>query len=414
MDIQVYADWIGLDRPALMGVLSVVHTKGHEVFSFAYDKEWLKKGGAQNLDPDLQLYVGHQYLGSGKKNFGIFLDSSPDRWGRVLMARREAIQARTTGRKERTLFEEDYLLGVFDAHRMGALRFKLKSEGPFLNNDDNFATPPWTSMRELEYASLQLEKEKLSDEESLKWLTMLIAPGASLGGARPKASVKDPDGNLWIAKFPSVRDGVDIGGWEMVVNILAKKAGLTIADGQVKKYNSKDHCFLSKRFDRTPDGGRIHFASAMTLLGRSDGEAGTSYLDLAGFIIRQGSNADRDLEELWRRIVFYIAVKNTDDHLRNHGFLLHDGGWALSPAFDINPIPYGNGLTLNISETDNSLSYAVARSVAKYFRVNEEKTEKIIRKVQMAVNDWQKAAKQMSIPNTEQDLMSRAFEKKEG
>jgi serine/threonine-protein kinase HipA len=414
MDIQVYADWIGLDRPGLMGVLSVAHTKGHEVFSFAYDKEWLKKGSAQNLDPDLQLYAGHQYLSSGKKNFGIFLDSSPDRWGRVLMARREAIEARTTGRKERTLFEEDYLLGVFDAHRMGALRFKLKSEGPFLNNDDNFATPPWTSMRELEYASLQLEKEKLSDEESLKWLTMLIAPGASLGGARPKASVKDPDGNLWIAKFPSVRDGVDIGGWEMVVNILAKKAGLTIADGQVKKYNSKDHCFLSKRFDRMPDGGRIHFASAMTLLGRSDGEAGASYLDLAGFIIRQGSNTDRDLEELWRRIVFYIAVKNTDDHLRNHGFVLQDGGWALSPAFDINPVPHGNGLTLNISQTDNSLNYTVARSVAKYFRVDEEKAEKIICKVQMAVNDWQKAAKQLSIPNTEQDLMSRAFEKKEG
>jgi len=264
MDILVYADWIGLNGPTLMGILSVVHTRGHGIFSFAYDKKWLEKGSAQELDPELRLYGGSQYLAAGKKNFGIFLDSSPDRWGRVLMARREAIQARMAGRKERTLFEEDYLLGVFDAHRMGALRFKLESNGPFLNNDDGFAAPPWTSMRELEHASLQLEKDALSDEESLKWLTLLIAPGASLGGARPKASVKDPEGNLWIAKFPSVRDEVNIGGWEMVVNVLAKNAGINIADGQVKKYNSKDYCFLSKRFDRTPDGSRIHFACAMT------------------------------------------------------------------------------------------------------------------------------------------------------
>lgn len=414
MDIQVYADWIGLNGPTLMGILSTVHTRGHEVFSFAYDKKWLDKGSAQELDPELQLYGGSQYLSAGKKNFGIFLDSSPDRWGRVLMARREAIQARTVGRKERTLFEKDYLLGVFDAYRMGALRFKLESNGPFLNNDDGFAAPPWTSMQELEHASLQLERDALSDEESLKWLTLLIAPGASLGGARPKASVKDPEGNLWIAKFPSVRDEVNIGGWEMVVNVLAKNAGLYIADGQVKKYNSKDYCFLSKRFDRTPDGSRIHFASAMTLLGRSDGEAGASYLDLAEFVMQQGANADHDLEELWRRIVFYIAVKNTDDHLRNHGFMLGDRGWTLSPAFDVNPVPFGNGLTLNISETDNSLNYHVARSVAKYFRVHDEKAEKIIRKVQTAVDDWQKVARRLRIPNVELDLMARAFEKKDG
>lgn len=414
MDILVYADWIGLNGPTLMGILSVVHTRGHGIFSFAYDKKWLEKGSAQELDPELRLYGGSQYLAAGKKNFGIFLDSSPDRWGRVLMARREAIQARMAGRKERTLFEEDYLLGVFDAHRMGALRFKLESNGPFLNNDDGFAAPPWTSMRELEHASLQLEKDALSDEESLKWLTLLIAPGASLGGARPKASVKDPEGNLWIAKFPSVRDEVNIGGWEMVVNVLAKNAGINIADGQVKKYNSKDYCFLSKRFDRTPDGSRIHFASAMTLLGRSDGEAGASYLDLAEFVMQQGSNADYDLEELWRRIVFYIAVKNTDDHLRNHGFMLGDRGWILSPAFDINPVAHGAGLTLNISETDNSLDFDLARSVAAYFRINAEKSALIISNVKSAVRNWQKTAKLLAIPKSEQDRMAQAFEMRGG
>jgi serine/threonine-protein kinase HipA len=411
MDILVYADWIGLDGPTLMGALSVGHTKGHEVFSFAYDKEWLTKGRRQNLDPDLQFYAGPQYLGSGKKNFGIFLDSSPDRWGRMLMARREAIQARMGKRKEKPLFEEDYLLGVFDVHRMGAIRFKTNPEGPFLNDDANFSSPPWTSLRELEFASMQLEKDTLADEESIKWLSMLIAPGASLGGARPKASVTDPQGSLWIAKFPSASDQADIGGWEMVVNELAKKAGLDIADGLARKFNSKYYTFLSKRFDRTKQKGRIHFASAMTLLGRSDGDTGSSYLELAEFIMQHGTNVDKDLEELWRRIVFNIAVKNTDDHLRNHGFILQQGGWILSPAFDINPVYYGRGLTLNISETDNSLDYDLAFSVARYFRLAKEKAETIKHDVTKAVSAWQKTAVKYKIQTSEQGLMARAFEK---
>jgi serine/threonine-protein kinase HipA len=413
MDILVYADWKDLDGPVLMGVLSVAHTKGHEVFSFAYDREWLKNGYAQSLDPDLQFYAGPQYLNTGKKNFGLFLDSSPDRWGRVLMARREAIQARLMGKKERTLFEEDYLLGVFDEHRMGALRFKLGPNEPFLDNDTRLAAPPSASIRELEFASLQMENNELKDEEALKWLSMLISPGASLGGARPKASITDPEGNLWIAKFPSVRDGIDVGGWEIVVNVLAKKAGLYIADGEAKKFNGKHHCFLSKRFDRTKEKDRLHFASAMTLLGRSDGETGASYLDLAGFVMQHGANADQDLEELWRRIVFNIAVSNTDDHLRNHGFIFHQGSWSLSPAFDINPVPYGNGLTLNISETDNSLDYDLALSVAKYFRVSTERSATIIDKVKSAVSTWTTIAKRFNIPNSEQDQMARAFEKNE-
>jgi serine/threonine-protein kinase HipA len=410
MDILVYADWIELEGPALMGTLSVAHTKGREIFSFAYDKAWLDRGLAQTLDPDLQLFAGTQYLSTGKKNFGIFLDSSPDRWGRVLMVRREAISARMESRKAKTLFEEDYLLGVFDAHRMGALRFKKETNGPFLHDNASLASPPWTSLRELEFASLQLEKDVLTDEESLKWLNMLMAPGASLGGARPKASVIDPTNNLWIAKFPSGNDQVDIGGWEMVVNVLAKEAGLNIADGQVKKFNSKHHSFLSKRFDRVKGNGRIHFASAMTLLGYSDGAEGVSYLNLAEFIMQNGANVKDDLEELWRRIVFNISVKNTDDHLRNHGFLLTPQGWILSPAFDVNPVYHGRGLTLNISETDNSLDFDLTRSVAKYFRVSGNKATTIISKVQQAASKWQKVAKAYNIPASEQDLMAQAFE----
>jgi len=410
MEIFVFADWKDLGSTTLMGVLSVTHTKGREVFSFAYDKNWLREQQAQVLDPDLQLYSGPQYLSTEKKNFGIFLDSAPDRWGRVLMSRREAINARIEKRKEKTLFEEDYLLGVFDGHRMGALRFKKNMDGPFLDDNTEMATPAWTSLRELEHASLKLEKETLSDKEALKWLNLLMAPGASLGGARPKASVTDSKGFLWIAKFPSGSDKFDVGAWEMVVNKLAQKAGINISEGELRKFNSHHHTFLSKRFDRIADKYRIHFASAMTLLGRTDGSEGASYIHLAEFIIQYGANVENDLEELWKRIIFNISIKNTDDHLRNHGFILTKKGWILSPAFDINPIYHGRSLTLNISETDNSLDFDLALSVAKYFRLTDRKASSIIGKIKSTVGDWKKLAKTYKIPNSELEIMSSAFE----
>lgn len=410
MDILVYADWVELEAPEFVGILSVTHTRGHGVFTFSYDEQWIKAGRAQNFDPDLQFYSGPQFLGGGKANFGLFLDSSPDRWGRVLMDRREAILARRENRKLKPLLEEDYLLGVYDAHRMGALRFKLLKEGPFLNDNSGLAAPPWTNLRELEFASLQLEQDSLKDEEVLKWINMLIAPGASLGGARPKASVIDEKGHLWIAKFPSVRDRTDIGAWEMIVNELAEKAGINIAKGMARIYNSEQHTFLSRRFDRTIKGERIHFASAMTLLGQTDGTTGASYLQLAEFILQSGASPNADLEELWKRIIFYIAVKNTDDHLRNHGFLLTRDGWTLSPAFDINPVYFGTGLSLNISETDNALDWDLARSVAKYFRINDVKAKELIAQTRTAVSTWPKIASKFKIKRSEQELMSQAFE----
>lgn len=409
MIIFVYADWINLGGPVLMGELSVTHTKGREVFSFAYNKDWLNGKNVHLLDPDLQLYSGPQYLSSEKKNFGIFLDSSPDRWGRVLMDRREALLAKTENRKRKTLFEEDYLLGVFDAHRMGALRFKLDQQGPFLNDNKGLAAPPWTNLRELEQASLKLEEGLLKDEETLQWINLLLAPGASLGGARPKASVRDPEGNLWIAKFPSVGDKTNVGAWEMVANDLAKKAGICIADGSLKKFNTPHHTFLSKRFDRQGEQ-RIHFASAMTLLGHVDGVEGVSYLDLASFIIQQGAAVNEDLEELWRRIIFNIAIKNTDDHPRNHGFILTKIGWRLSPAYDVNPVYHGKGLTLNISETDNSLDFDLALSVIKYFRIKKERAEEIIKEAKHVVSTWKEVATNYNIPRGEMDLMEQAFE----
>lgn len=407
--ILVYADWVSLGKPIRMGTLHAAQIKGREVFSFEYDHDWLQSG-SQPLDPDLQLYSGPQYLQEGKSNFGIFLDSSPDRWGRVLMDRREALLARQEERKAKTFFETDYLLGVYDGHRMGALRFKESEEGQFLNNDSMMAAPPWTSIRELEQASLQLEEDG-DDAEQLKWLNLLMAPGSSLGGARPKASVLDEKGNLWIAKFPSKNDDRDIGAWEMVVHELAIKGGLDVSKSMTGTFHSKQHTFLTKRFDRKGNK-RIHFASAMTLLGHTDGtnhEAGVSYLDLAEFIMRNGVNVNEDLEELWRRIVFYICVSNTDDHLRNHGFLLTDTGWKLSPAYDINPVEKATGLSLNISEKDNALDLDLALEVAPYFRVSSKRAGSIITGIKKATLPWNKIAAKMGISKREQERMAKAF-----
>lgn len=413
--VLVYADWVGLKEATLMGILHSTQVRGKEVFSFEYDEGWLKSGQAQNLDPDLQLFTGQQFLYEEKKtNFGIFLDSSPDRWGRVLMERREAVLARKEERKPKTLFETDFLLGVFDGHRMGALRFKERAEGLFLSNNKDMATPPWTSIRELEHACLRLEEDDIDDNEKIKWLNMLMAPGSSLGGARPKASVLDDKGQLWIAKFPSKNDNRDIGAWEMVVHELALQAGLNVAESMTGTYYSKQHTFLTKRFDRTAKGERIHFASAMTLLGHTDGtdhHAGVSYLDLAEFIARHGAHADKDLEELWCRIVFYVCVSNTDDHLRNHGFLLTEKGWILSPAYDINPVETGTGLSLNISEKDNALDLDLVRSVAPYFRVDEGKANEIINSIKQCVKNWTALAAKFGVSKSERDVMAKAFGK---
>lgn len=412
-NISVYAHWSGMEDPLLMGVLHSDRLKGKEVFSFEYIDEWLKNGPAQLLDPSLQLYTGLHYLNDVQDNFGIFLDSSPDRWGRILIRRREAALARNENREEKKLFETDYLLGVYDGHRMGALRFKLEDDGPFLNDNKNMASPPWTSLRELEQISLRLEDDDVIDDpEYLKWLSMLIAPGASLGGARPKASIVDNDGNLWIAKFPSRNDQGDIGGWEIVTYELAILAGINMAESKAQKFSSDCYTFLTKRFDRGNNGQRIHFASAMTILGYIDGQDhadGASYLELVDFIQKNGANVDQDLEQLWRRIVFSICVTNTDDHLRNHGFLLTNDGWVLSPAYDINPVENGSGLKLNISDEDNSLDLNLAMEVSEFFRLSEKRATEIIDEVLNAVANWREVAIKYKISRVEQELKALAF-----
>lgn len=410
--IEVYADWIGLESIARLGTLSVQAPRGKEVFSFEYNAAWLGRDDNRTLDPDLRFYKGPQYTGAGKPNFGLFLDSSPDRWGRVLMRRREAIMARREGRAPRKLGEADFLLGVYDKNRMGALRFKVPGSGEYQSSDAAMATPPWSTLRDLEYASFLAEHEE-DDEKLDPWLAMLIAPGSSLGGARPKASVIDEKGELWIAKFPGKEDERDSGAWEMLVADLAHKAGIEMSECKLDSFSKRGSTFLTKRFDRM-GGGRIHFASAMTLLGRKDGddaEAGASYLELAEFIMRFGSRPDTDLRELWKRIVFSIIVSNTDDHLRNHGFLLDAKGWRLSPAYDINPSPDSTGLSLAIDEHDNSLDLNLALSVAPYFRLSKSEALSIMETIRDVVSTWRERAKALGIRKSEIELMARAFDK---
>ncbi|MCF8214822.1 MAG: HipA domain-containing protein [Chitinophagaceae bacterium] len=411
--IWVYADWKSMEEPQLIGMLVAQRVRGKEIFSFEYNEAWLSNSQATlYLDPNLGLYKGKQYLPDGRNNFGVFLDSAPDRWGRLLMRRREAWQAKLEGREERTLFESDFLLGVFDGHRMGGLRFKLEQDGAFLNNHKKMATPPWTSLRELEYASLQLEKEDaINDPEYTKWLSMLIDPGSSLGGARPKASVLDEKGNLWIAKFPSSKDDKNTGAWEMVLHKLAKVCGIHVPDARLLQFSGKHHTFLSKRFDRIKDK-RIHFASAMTLLGYQDGadfHDGLSYLDIIAFIIQQGALVKADLEQLWRRVVFNILVSNTDDHLRNHGFILTNNGWQLSPAYDMNPNEMGSGLTLNISENSNEQDISIALETAKHYKLKKDEAIKILNDMQLEIANWRTVAKKLGISSSEIEQMKRAF-----
>lgn len=407
--MYVYDDFTE-DEPILLGKLYVGVIKGGETYSFEYDTDWLTKNKLRvNFDPELQPFRGRQYP-TGKKIFGMFADASPDRWGRVLMNKRERLLAEKENRKPRKLHDSDYLLGVFDETRMGGIRFKLEQEGEFLSDDKETAAPPWTSLRTLEEASRNFENDETGISE--KWLNQLIKPGSSLGGARPKATVVDTKGQLWIAKFPSKNDESDTGAWEKVVHDLARMCGLNVPESKVEKFSKLGSTFLVKRFDR--DGKRrIHFASAMTLLGKSDGASaadGTSYLDIVGFIKAYGSNPKADLLELWKRIVFNMNVTNTDDHLRNHAFMLEKNGWTLSPLYDVNPVPYGDELSLLVDEEDNSISVDLAIRTSQRFGLTENEAKKIAKKMALTIRDnWERLAKEYGLTRGQIEYMRPAF-----
>ena len=408
-DIHVYAHWQEMKEPKLIGVLSAQQAKGKKAFSFEYDRNWLKTEQKFLLDPDIQLYGGPQYPNQ-KENFGIFLDSMPDTWGRTLMKRREAQLARERNEKPKTLYDIDFLLGVYDESRMGALRFKTDPNGDFLDNNKTTSTPPWSSIRELQNAAANFENDK-DNEEVNKWLSVLMAPGSSLGGARPKANILDNDKSLWIAKFPSKTDTLDKAAWEFLAYKLAISAGINMASCRIEKIMGNHHTFFTKRFDRE-NGERIHFASAMTMTGNNEDtirDNPASYLDIAEFISNQGANVEENLHQLWCRIVFNIAISNTDDHLRNHGFILTKEGWILSPAYDLNPSIDKDGLALNIDMDNNALDFELAKSVGEYFRLNTLQMENIIKEVIQVISNWKKIATEIGISRAELEMMEKAF-----
>ncbi len=412
----MYADWASGAAPLRLGTIRARSSgTGGEMIDFVFSDDALVDSQLKKhrLDPRLQAVAGPQYPAHPRRTFGMFADSSPDRWGRRLIERRFARDKREHRIPQNAhLVESDYLLGVHDAFRSGALRFTLNDGGAFLDDRDRVGAPPLVRLRELEAASRVIETNTGDAAAMDDALNILLAPGASLGGARPKATVVDERGALWIAKFPSVSDDHDIGAWEAVVHQLAERSGIRVAESACARYTDAGTTFRVCRFDRGADGERIHFASAMTLTDHLDGDGadtGASYLDLADVLMSQGAATDADLTELWRRIVFNIAVSNTDDHLRNHGFLLTANGWRLSPAYDMNPVANATGLALNVDERDNALDFDLARSVADVFRVGPERQGEIFATLRAAIADWRSVATSLKISRQEQSQMASAF-----
>lgn len=410
--VEVYADLHHSSQPSRMGSLRRQMSRSGEVFSFEYDQDWLRTPAAFSFDPDLAMVQGPQYPAAARPIFGIFLDSAPDRWGRVLMQRRENLRARRERRPARSLKDWDFLLGVHDETRLGALRFQDPVTGTWLDTENALPAPPITSLRDLQAASLRFEQLGDGDdhENQDQWLAQLFAPGSSLGGARPKASIRDEHGALCIAKFPSKQDRRDVGAWELLAHRLAAKSGINVPSSRgIHVPESSYTTFVAQRFDRTQSHRRLAFVSAMTLTQRTDGESGASYLELVELLQSQGAHAHSDCRELFRRVVFSILIHNTDDHLRNHGFILSPEGIVLSPAFDINPSIDGNELTLAINELDSTCDVSIALEASSSFGLTLSEAQTILKKTRQAVASWRTEASRLRIPKAEQELMAEAF-----
>lgn len=409
----VYADFNWLAQPALIGTLSFESVRGNETYGFSYDQDWLASHGDVFLSDDIQNFSGLQYTRPEQDIFACFSDVLPDRWGRTLLNRREQLAASEEKRPVRRLSSFDYLLGIDDSSRMGGFRFAKTQGGAFINCEESLRVPPLASVRELMNAAQDIEA---SEEKHLlpskKWLMQLLRPGTSLGGARPKASVLDEDGRLTVAKFPSRKDEYDVGLWEHFSHVMGRKAGLKVAETYTMP-GGANHILLSKRFDRDKEGNRIHFASALTLLGLTDGanaSTGNGYLDIVDFIIQRGVNVEQDLEQLFRRAAYYIIIGNSDDHFRNHGFLLTKNGWTLSPAYDINPtLSEHQSLMINGSTNDADLN-ALLKSADDYM-LPDQQALSIIEEVKTAMRPWRSEARRLGLSQRDIDIFAPRFDK---
>lgn len=410
--LLVFADFDWLDKPELVGELFYEKLRGSESYAFRFDDNWLKFHAGIKLSEDINNYPGLQYTQPGNDIFGCFSDALPDRWGRTLLKRREQIQASEEKRAVRNLSSFDYLMGIDDFSRMGGFRLKRELDGDFINVSPSLKIPPLTELRQLVLASQEVEKSEENDVlPEKKWIAQLIQPGTSLGGARPKAGVLDDSGNLCIAKFPSRKDDYDTGLWEHFSHLLARKAGINAAQTKVLGGLGKYHTLLSKRFDRTDEGKRIHFASSMSLIGLRDGDnaqGGYGYLNIVDFILQSCCDVEKNLQELYRRVAFNICIGNSDDHFRNHGFLLTPRGWTLSPAYDMNPT-LNEYQSLLINESSNKADIRTLLESCESYMIKKEVAENIIRQVQAAVAGWENLAVLLQIPAREVTMFKDRF-----
>lgn len=410
----IYADFDWLNEPLLLGELGYESLRGSDSYSFRFDNEWLRQYGSLFLSADIHNYPGQQYTLPGRDIFGCFSDALPDRWGRLLLNRREQILAAEEKRPVRRLSSFDYLMGIDDFSRMGGFRFKEEQDGEFINSGKSLRIPPVTDIRALVAASMEIEKsEELNQLPEKEWLLQLVHPGTSLGGARPKAVVMDDGGNLCVAKFPSRNDDYNVALWEQHSHLLAKEAGVVAAETNVIETGGNYHALLSRRFDRAAGGRRKHFASAMTLLGLTDGcDARTynGYLDIVDFILQNCCDVEDNLRQLYRRVAFYIAIGNSDDHFRNHGFLLTPRGWTLSPAYDINPTQ-NEYQALLINSATNHADLQVLLDSSEEYMIGKEDAKRIIGEVKDGVKQWKSIATRIGIAKREMDVFEQVYQR---
>lgn len=400
-EIESNRVWVWLDDPAF-GPLQQIGTlsRGERgSIRFAYEPIWLKHAHSFPLDPELDLFAGDFF--PGNSNFGVFMDSCPDRWGQILMKQREIVEAKEEGRTPTTLGPWEFLLGVQDFTRMGALRFS-QPDGQVFLADEALSAPPVAKIAELQKVAFELTKKKQDDLGKIReWLKVLVAPGSSLGGARPKANLLDKEGTLWIAKFPAADDDYDVASWEQLFHDMARQCGITVPKARLMQLGSRHHTFLVQRFDRQ-SGNRRFFASAMTMLGRLDSED-ASYLELAEFIATYGEAdyIDRDLKELFTRVAFNVATANRDDHLRNHGFIRSPAGWRLSPAFDMNPSFKKVEHVLSLDLYNRQPNLEVVLASAKYYRLDTARAKQILAAVCEVVGEWKVKARKLGLSRQE-------------
>lgn len=403
---HVYLDLEGVTHP--VGRLWVSATRGRERATFEYDEAWLRLQGSFSVDPALSLHPGPYHTRTGQALFGALGDSAPDRWGRTLLSRAELRRAKLENRTPRAMREIDYLLGVNDETRQGALRFRATPDGPFLAPSEGGSVPPLLELPRL----LNAAQNVLDDEESADDLRLLLAPGSSLGGARPKASVRDRHGVLSIAKFPANSDTYGVVPWEATALSLARAAGIEVPDAYLETVHDRE-VLIVPRFDRV-NKHRVPFLSAMSALDANDRET-RSYLEIADAIRMHGAAVEADLRALWRRLVFNVLVSNTDDHLRNHGFLYSGPrGWRLSPAYDLNPVPTDvkpRVLSTAITEElDTTASLELALGVAAHFGLDDRSARDIVKQVHGAVRQWRDEAARLGIRAGEIERMQTAFD----